>query len=377
MSKAAVLEPMPQLDGLRACAVLGVMVYHFLPALELNFAAIMGVKLFFVLSGFLITGILLRSRETSEKKGQSAAITIRQFYIRRILRIFPLYYFVIAVSLLLNLEPVREVLPWLLTYTLNIHMASQGWYVDNFAHFWSLAIEEQFYLFWPWLILFTPKKFLFPVTVVVILAAPLYRGYEMFIGMRGLASFIFTLSCLDSLGMGALVAICMQSAVWQGRTRKFLNFFALPAGLALTLFFILFQKTADSRWSAIFFDLGLALFFSWLVMRASEGFKGMTGRMLESKPLTVLGKISYGIYVYHPFAPLFWVFVFNRMGLAYDSSGVINFVLSFAGTLALAALSWFLMEKPLNDLKRFFPYTVTAKSAAHGTAGEPAVPKLL
>ena len=272
MTSKKIAAHMPQLDGLRACAVMAVMAYHFLPAWNLNLGAILGVKLFFVLSGFLITGILLRSREAAENAGQSAGTTLRQFYIRRILRIFPLYYFVIGIALVLNLEPVREILPWLLTYTLNIHMANQGWFVDKFAHFWSLAIEEQFYLVWPWLILFAPKKLLLPVTIAFILTAPLYRAYEMLIGMHGLASFIFTPSCLDSLCMGALVAILTQPAGGQERAKKFLNFFALPAGFMGTLFFIFFQKILDPRWGAVFFDLALALFFSWLVFCACAGF---------------------------------------------------------------------------------------------------------
>ena len=91
--------------------------------------------MFFVLSGFLITGILMDS------KGKPGYF--KNFYARRTLRIFPLYYFVIAVSFAVNLEPTREILFWLLTYTLNIYMANQGWFVDHFAHFWTLAVEEQ------------------------------------------------------------------------------------------------------------------------------------------------------------------------------------------------------------------------------------------
>ena len=107
----------------------------------------MGVKLFFVLSGFLITGILLRSHWLAESAGQGRWLVIRQFYARRFLSIFPLDYFVIAVACLVNVEPVRKILPWLLTDPSNIYMANQRWFVDHFAHFWTLVVEEQFYIF--------------------------------------------------------------------------------------------------------------------------------------------------------------------------------------------------------------------------------------
>ena len=145
---AEALRYLPELDTLRALAVTGVIVHHYVPAHELGILAIGGVELFFVLSGFLITRLLLAARREVERGRQHRAAALGRFYARRALRIFPLYYLVVAVLAAVDLPPAREILPWLLTYTLNFHMASRG-YVDHFAHFWTLAVEEQFYLVWP------------------------------------------------------------------------------------------------------------------------------------------------------------------------------------------------------------------------------------
>ena len=172
-NKSNKLQHMPQLDTLRAFAVTAVLVHHYFTWANWGLGATLGVKLFFILSGFLITGILLRSRDAATASGHKWSSLVGRFYVRRFLRIFPLYYFVVAVAATINLEPAREILPWLLTYTLNIYMANLGWFVANFAHFWTLAVEEQFYIFWPWIILFAPRNWLIRLTLIFISVGPL------------------------------------------------------------------------------------------------------------------------------------------------------------------------------------------------------------
>jgi peptidoglycan/LPS O-acetylase OafA/YrhL len=204
---------MAQLDGLRAFAVLAVLMHHLGEVYfdhPMGVAAVYGVKLFFVLSGFLITGILLRAADKVHGGQTSVFQAMKRFYARRTLRIFPLYYTVVLVCCVLNVTPAREVVGWLLSYTLNIKMAGQGWYEATFAHFWSLCVEEQFYVTWPWLVLFVPARWRLRLVFSMLLVAPLLRiayvlsGYTL---MTGLATYISTLMCLDSLGTGALLAI--------------------------------------------------------------------------------------------------------------------------------------------------------------------------
>src|SRR5436309_834307 len=175
VSKAVTARRMPQLDGVRALAVLAVLVHHYLsaawPVLDRAGTSLgfLGVKLFFVLSGFLITGILLEGRLADDTpEGRSRLRFLRQFYIRRFLRIFPLYYVVVALALICNIAPARQIAIWLLTYTVNIYFSIVGEFPRHFSHLWSLAIEEQFYLVWPWCILYARQRHLVVMTALMI-----------------------------------------------------------------------------------------------------------------------------------------------------------------------------------------------------------------
>jgi len=344
---------MPQLDGLRAFAVAGVLVAHFSLWGDLGLWAYLGVKLFFVLSGFLITGILLCSRDNAAARGIGWGTTVGRFYARRVLRIFPLYYFVIAVAFAVNLEPTREILVWLLTYTINLYMANQGWYVENFAHFWTLAVEEQFYLVWPWFVLLAPRKWLMPLTLLFIAIGPAYRYYGMVHELGGVKTYIFTLACVDSLGMGALLAQFSNSSYAQETVVRTLNWIVLPVGALLA---VLLSGLIDFpyRGDLEFMFSDLALVFCWLISAAARGFRGPVGWVLSSMPMTYIGKISYGIYVYHEFAPLVCRWLAGRLGLSYSDGTWTQFAVSVFATLVIASLSWYLLEKPLNNQKRYF-----------------------
>ena len=170
---ASAAQYMPQLDSLRAFAVLAVVVHHspLVAFVPIPFGAI-GVRLFFVLSGFLITGILLRCRDDRPDGSPGDRwFSLRQFYIRRFLRIFPLYYFVVTCAVILNYGCARSLLPWLLTYTLNVQLAISGEW-NEFSHFWSLAVEEHFYLAWPWVVLFVPRRWVGSAAVLLVLTGP-------------------------------------------------------------------------------------------------------------------------------------------------------------------------------------------------------------
>ena len=353
------LPHMPQLDGLRAIAVAAVLIHHYIEG-GWGLGANLGVKLFFVLSGFLITSILIRSRNLVKAQEGSKGIALRHFYVRRFLRIFPLYYFVVAIGLLINLEPAREYMVWLLTYTLNIRMSDQGWFIDHFAHFWTLAVEEQFYLIWPWFVLFIPRKWLIHVAICMILTGPLYRLYHVLgwvffeSDAGGLRTYIFTLTCFDTLGMGSLLALVMHLDHPKESISKLVRI-ALPTSLVgVSLLFVARFIVDDWVASLVLADVFVALFFCWLVSAAATGFRGPFGTILRTKPMRYLGKISYGLYVYHPFMPLLVALVFARLGWTYEEYAWTSIVLATLSTLAISSLSWHLMERPANALKRYF-----------------------
>ena len=212
---------MPQLDALRAFAVIAVIYFHFYLGGKPGGApwGAWGVQLFFVLSGFLITGILLKCRNLEEVQDKGKR-QLRQFYIRRGLRIFPLFYFVILTTALLNIYPARQTLWWHLTYTSNFYFAIQGSAMGPIAHLWSLSVEEQFYLLWPCLMLFLPDRYLLSCIVTAIIAALMYKIGGFFLGLNSIALSFMMIGCLDSLGMGALLAFCRHKYPGQFRAME-------------------------------------------------------------------------------------------------------------------------------------------------------------
>ncbi|MEO7682789.1 MAG: acyltransferase, partial [Gemmatimonadaceae bacterium] len=259
----------------------------------------------------------------------------------------------------------REFAPWLLTYTINIKMAAQGWYIDNFAHFWSLAIEEQYYLVWPWLILLLPRRLLLPVGVLMTAVGPLFRLF-LVIGWKylgseasGLQSYIATPAALDSLGMGSLVAIMLAGE----RTRMVMAEWMRWAVPVMGLVFAVALYVIGGDSATVLWDTAQATIFAWLIYRASFGFGGLTGRVLSARPLVYLGRISYGIYVYHELVPNAVRWAAPSLGFSVPIGVWSSFLLHTALTLLISALSWRFFERPINELKRQFPYLAEKKPA--------------
>ena len=374
---------MRQLDALRWFAVLGVMVAHNwrpepLPWIfaELDLGEL-GVRLFFVLSGFLITGILLRAGRPDEPLGRRLH-ALRQFYIRRFLRIFPVYYLVLAVCLVLAVQPAREVWPWLFTYTTNILIWQEQEFTPNLGHFWTLAVEEQFYLLWPLVVLFAPRRRLPGVLLAVIASALAYRLYASYaypvdVAVGGSTTLTLIFGVVDCLAIGALLALCRDAGAGPGLLRVLagLRRWALPAGLVLYVggALALVHLNPGSHIGVTLGPLGEALMFCWLIDRASRGIGGVAGRVLELRPLVYLGTISYGIYIFHKLVPLLLEDVAGGLGVGYHHRGVVHFAAAAVVTVATAALSWHAFEAPLNGLKRRFP--MPERGEAPATAARP------
>jgi peptidoglycan/LPS O-acetylase OafA/YrhL len=347
-------DHLPQLDGLRALAVLAVIAEHTLsgrPLIALTPGGA-GVRLFFVLSGFLITGILLRAGDMAAKGG-SPGCALRAYYARRFLRFFPLYYFALAVALLLGVQGAREAVGWHLAYLTNIYGAVTGW-LGHLAHFWSLAVEEQFYLVWPALVLFVPRRRLGLLFIAAVAVGPVARVIAYFwIGDVSRAC-ILAPSCLDSLGLGALLAYAGRE--WGPARAARLAAAGRTVGLPLLLVVNAYRlKCGDGILTLALRDVALALIAVWLVHGGACGFPGRAGRFLSWPPLVYLGAISYGIYVWHGLVP---ALAEHATGLPYpEDAGAMKFLCVTGAAVILATLSWHLFEKRLNGLKRYFPYS--------------------
>ena len=307
----------------------------------------LGVDTFFVISGFLITGILLDNRsETNPMQ------ILRQFYARRVLRIFPLFYATLAVALLLDASTVRDTWYWHAMYLSNFLFYTHGW-LGQTSHFWSLSVEEQFYLLWPLVMIFFPRRFLLPAILSGILFAPLYEMNLNF-AHPGCFSSILMPSCMGTLGIGALLAY----GVRQNFNMKRLSLTLLLAGLSGCA---LWEVSGVPKTFWPLSQLAESCVLAYLVYSAANGFSGPLGWLLGHAPLNYLGKISYGLYIIHNFAkPLcvsFLVLCGNPLWMwKLYSVPTIAIAAYTVLTIGLASFSWYLLEKPINKLKRKFPY---------------------
>lgn len=343
---------MPQLDALRTVAVASVAWCHWMPNHRFGIPFNAGVQLFFVLSGFLITGILLGARDRQEREpGAGRSQILKGFYARRFLRIFPLYYVALAAVALLSVADLRDSWPWHVAYLSNFYFFGHGW-EPPVSHFWSLSVEEQFYLAWPFLVVFLPRRALVPAFLAAIATGVAYRfwgaRFHPDIELWSLA----TPGSFDTLGMGALLAFGHRyRSSWLEHFRR-ARVWLLPAVAVLYALAKPWFGTPLVGALEIFL-LGIA--FAAAVSLAADGIRGPAARVLECAPVLYLGRISYGIYIIHDLVtPSVTEFV---RGLpAGVPQGPVRLLLLTAATVGLAGLSWHLMEAPLNRLKDRFPY---------------------
>jgi peptidoglycan/LPS O-acetylase OafA/YrhL len=358
MKSVAGRNHMPQLDGLRAFAFLMVALSHWIPEVyQFGIPLGTGVQLFFVLSGFLITGILLRNRP--EESGEQTGTVLRAFYVRRSLRIFPLYYLVLTVCLLLNVGPIRETWPWHAAYLSNFYFAfhPHGTEItEPYLHLWSLSVEEQFYLLWPLIALTTPRRRLHAIIWSGIVGALLFRiAAGLYWGNPATTRYL-TPSNFDALGIGALIAYAYHYRGLQGLRRiKVLCAVVGMVGLAVAVPSSAWAGSQLMHWIGHTF---LIIFYGAVVAQAAEGFRGAAGSLLGAGPIMYLGKISYGLYVYHYFAPLAWSKLLASLSIdsAKWQAWPYNMLPYFALTLVAAMISWHGFETWFLRLKHRFDY---------------------
>lgn len=347
----------PALDGLRALAVSLVVLFHVVPGLlphgVMAFGQF-GVDLFFVLSGFLITGILL---DTIGSVGY-----YRNFMVRRALRILPLSYGVLATVFLIaavtdhpDLRATAAGQPWFWAYLQNLWFAFEGWPKDlgYLNHFWSLAVEEQFYLLWPLVVMWVPRRRLPGLLLAALCMGPLVRAIRPDMPF----AFAFSLSRLDGLLLGALVAWTLRerhdllAKCWRP-----LGFAALLAAAALAIVLARSGNTDDPvivLWAPFAFSLLWAALLVGILDRSMVG-GGLLRTLFSWPPLRMIGRYSYGIYVFH------WPLMLLRPALVgvlvqHGWSEVVAtrsvLVAYFPVVFAVSAASYHLWELPFLRLK--------------------------
>jgi peptidoglycan/LPS O-acetylase OafA/YrhL len=310
-----------------------------------------GVQLFFVLSGFLITGILLDDRERPR--------AIRVFYIRRSLRIFPLYYalllfyFLVLPQFFPVLQRPRSETGWYWLYLSNWSWLAYG-ILPGIGHLWSLAVEEQFYIVWPWVTVRTVPKTLAWICVAVVVGSLGARSVLHRLHFSDLWLYSATISRADALAMGALVALAFRSEVWRPRLVRALRPLGVFAALALAALIAVTHGMNRNNPLMQIWGYSLIAIGSAVVVAAAARPEAM--QRLDSKALRLFGKYSYGIYLVHPpikhavhhfFRPQLEAMVEARP-IATDV-GFIGVVT--VASIAVALTSWYALEQPLLRLK--------------------------
>jgi peptidoglycan/LPS O-acetylase OafA/YrhL len=356
---------MPQLDGLRALAVSGVIVSHFIPAAGrfVNTGG-MGVRLFFVLSGFLITGILLAARTPVDSGERTIGDQLRRFYLRRFLRLFPALALVIACAWIAGVPEMRRSVWWHLSYLSNVYFARIGHFDGAVSQLWSLAVEEQFYLFWPLLLFLIPRRHLAATVIAMTAVGPSYRLLATVMGANPIAVSVLPFACFDTLGFGAMLAISGRTELGAWWTRAQLERAGTVIGLPLLVLLALLRLTQRANGvQMVVGDLVMALAFVAIISKAAAGYGGRAGALLQSRALVYVGRISYGVYLYHDFAPRMLAAALRTAGLdparafwpvsaewtqRLHANEITTFMLLCAITLAVASLSWRFFEHPIN-----------------------------
>ena len=368
---------LPVLDGVRGLAVLMVLLFHFIgdipPSGRVEHAIVavtkygaFGVELFFVLSGFLITGILYDT-----PNGPSY---FRNFYMRRFLRIFPLYYGVLAlVFFVAPLIPLlrgptldylldRQLWAWL--YAVNVYIAWHGeWSFSYLNHFWSLAIEEHFYFFWPLVVFALARRprALMTVSLAIALGAMLARLTGSLMGLSWWTTYTLTPFRLDGLALGAFLAVAARQPKGVERMARALPLVAAVIGGTVVATYVTRLVSQEGLEfvmpvRAALIEMLLACLLVWALVAAE---RSVTSRFFRSSFMVFLGTYSYGLYVYHHF--ISYYLSSNRTDLelapwlgSHLAAVALQATLGMSASLAMAYLSYEFFEKRFLRLKGLF-----------------------
>jgi len=340
---------MPHLDGLRALAILGILFEHFgmiLPPLLR--CGPLSVRFFFVLSGYFITLSLWKLQaEVIETRG-GTFLPICRFYLRRLFRIGPPFYLALTVGALFGVEEVRTNFFWLATFQANNYIAWLGYWPNSISHFWSLAVQEQFYLLWPILVLTLPRRWFLPTMAVFIVFGLVFRFFCIATEASTLTRWITIFGCVDSFAVGAFIAYLQRARLLE--RMRFLSptiLFAMPL-VAFGCFFLgraLMTLPEDNLFLALTETVD-AVFLAWALSAALIGGTGRYIRLLSWSPLVYLGRISYGVYVYHVFVIILVSPLLIRYGVTETHFAFLRIGIFLMLTVAIASLSWHCVEQP-------------------------------
>lgn len=397
-SEAGFDDRIPALDGMRGVALIQVLLIHFAILNEVPDSTVVdrffaqvwdsgwiAMDSFFVLSGFLITGILY------EAKSGRVRQYYRNFYARRSLRIFPAHYvYLLALLVLLPIimpaeknaiHAIRNDWWWFGGYIGNIRLAiDHGRRPDVFftSHLWSLAVEEQFYIVWPVFVLLLSRTRLMIVCYAAVLIALFTRIAMVLQGANPWVPYELTITRIDSLAIGALVALIVRDRDDLMRLKRWLPTLAVASALLIAVpGMIKGELYLFGDWEIAIVHTPLSILYGLLIFAIVTGARGkLLDKTFGNRFLVRLGRYSYSMYLVHLAIAWFLNREFSigtHIPTLFGSHlpGTLTFALvAFIPTYIVGWLSWNFLEGPALRLKRFFPYTAGEDAARH-TASQP------
>lgn len=366
----------PELDGVRGMAILPVMALHFIAsqihgaqngierfAENITGYGMWGVDLFFVLSGYLITGLLADTRESPKY--------FSSFYMRRTLRIFPLYYGVIFILVVViprgfltqhapEALQIRAVQPWLWSYLTNVYVAEQGSFsIPYVSHFWTLAIEEHFYLMWPLIVWYASRRSAIFVAIALSIAALTSRIVLAFTTSNDYWAHVFTPCRLDTLCIGAAFALWVRGPEGWAVLRRAVK--GLPLVVVAMLALKAFPNQGIPHQIALNIkEFLLAILCAILVSTAAwpSGWKPLRAAM-RWRPLMLMGRYSYGLYIFHGIIAYYLgvhggVEYFARLSGSHTVGLFLQALFGSLLSVLIAVASYHAYETPFLRLKRLF-----------------------
>lgn len=347
-----------KLDGLRCVAIMLVLLEHFAYVIGSKVSGgFYGVNLFFVISGFLITSILMKNAE------QGFFQSYKLFLGRRFLRIFPIYYLTIFFLVLINTKGIKGDLFYLLTYSYNYRLGYTEDWSPVYKLYWSLSVEEQFYIFFPIIIILLRKnlKAILVVCILFVLVADIQILFNSFHSSK--YNYVGLLTNMAPLSIGAIGAVLMGMGLIP---EKFFSSIAVEVFMFILLIFLLTSDSWTLRMTACPF---LSLYL--VIKSTSFQFSLLTvEKVLSNKWVVFTGRVSYGVYVYHLilgtfftqylFDPLWTKIPFSELGVFRKveyNSWIVKLPIITVLSIGFAYLSYILIEKPLLNLKdKYFRY---------------------
>jgi peptidoglycan/LPS O-acetylase OafA/YrhL len=343
-----------QIDSFRFIAVFLVLVSHWMhdvAYVNALYLGPMGVEFFFAISGFLISLQLYDYYEKVRTNSVRRSHALKTFFARRVLRIFPLYYFVLFLLTAFDVGTLRQAFWWNVSYLSNFYFIKTEQWAPTFSHFWSLSVEEHFYLVWPLLLLFIPRRWWPGLFVTLIIVAVGFR-YYYFYTTPGYFFYTYchTIACLGLFMMGAILAY-----LYKYQRQRFDYFFG-PGWLryimpilfvALVVYWILHPD--PEAFNAIYRRSFLSVFYAYLIGTLVVGVRGVFGWVYNNSMLISLGKLSYGIYLIHNFIPVLLIDLRD-----YGLRLWMLFIIYFIVTIILSYLLHRFVEQPMRRWNRYF-----------------------